>query len=48
MRGEAGVRHAILLLWEELQRNMAMLGINAPGEIGPEMLLRLRGGTGGG
>ena len=44
VRGEPGVRHALLLLWEELHRNMAMLGINALGEAGPEMLLRLRGG----
>ena len=44
VRGEPGVRHAITLLWEELQRNMAMLGITEPAQIGREHLLRLRGG----
>ena len=44
VRGEPGVRHAITLLWEELQRNMAMLGITEPSQIGREHLLRLRGG----
>jgi L-lactate dehydrogenase (cytochrome) len=44
VRGEPGVRHAITLLWEELQRNMAMLGISDPARMGPEFLLRLRGG----
>ncbi len=44
VRGEPGVRHAITLLWEELQRNMAMLGVCDPARMGPEFLLRLRGG----
>jgi L-lactate dehydrogenase (cytochrome) len=44
VRGEPGVRHATTLLWEELQRNMAMLGITDPAQMSPEMLLRLRGG----
>ena len=44
VRGEPGVRHAITLLWEELQRNMAMLGVSDPARMGPEFLLRLRGG----
>ena len=44
VRGENGVRHAITLLWEELLRNMAMLGVNGLHEVGPQHLLRLRGG----
>ena len=44
VRGEAGVRHAILLLWEEVMRDMAMLGVTDPARMGPEFLLRLRGG----
>ncbi len=43
VRGEPGVRHAITLLWEEIQRNMAMLGITDPAQMGQEHLLRLRG-----
>jgi len=46
VRGEPGVRHAITLLWEELQRNMAMLGITDPAQMRPEHLLRLRGAGG--
>ncbi|WP_149535533.1 alpha-hydroxy acid oxidase [Siccirubricoccus phaeus] len=42
--GEAGLRHAITLLWEEIHRDMAMLGINALDELGPEFLRRVRGG----
>ena len=44
VRGEPGVRHAITLLWEEIQRNMAMLGISDLGQMRPEFLMRLRGG----
>ena len=44
VRGENGVRHAITLLWEELLRNMAMLGVNGLREVGPQHLLRIRGG----
>lgn len=43
VRGEPGVRHAITLLWEEIQRNMAMLGITDPRQMGSEFLMRLRG-----
>jgi L-lactate dehydrogenase (cytochrome) len=31
--GEAGVRHAIELLGAEVERNMAMLGVNGIGEV---------------
>ena len=41
--GEAGVRHAIDLLSKEIDRDMAMLGLHRLGEIGPEMLLNVRG-----
>ena len=40
---EAGVRHGIRLLKEEVSRNMAMLGINSVGEMTAERLLRVRG-----
>ena len=40
--GEAGVRHAVHLLFEEIGRDMALLGIDALSELGPE-LLRLYG-----
>jgi L-lactate dehydrogenase (cytochrome) len=40
--GEAGVRHAIALLWEEIHRNMAMLGVTKLGQVGPEHLRRIR------
>ncbi len=40
--GEPGVRHAITLLWEEVHRNMAMLGITDLAQMTPEMLLRIR------
>jgi L-lactate dehydrogenase (cytochrome) len=39
--GEAGMRHAITLLWEEIHRNMAMLGITDLSQISPEFLRRL-------
>ena len=38
---EAGVRHGIRLLNEELQRDMALAGINSLGELGPDSLLKL-------
>jgi L-lactate dehydrogenase (cytochrome) len=41
--GEAGVAHAIALLSAEIERDMAMLGINALAELRPEWLLRVRG-----
>ena len=39
--GEAGVRHAITLLWEEIHRNMAMLGITDLTQLSAEYLRRL-------
>ena len=42
--GEAGVRHAIALLREELLRNMGMLGMNRLDEIHPGMLMPLAAG----
>ena len=49
--GEGGVRHAIQLLGAEVERDMALLGVNGFGELGPEHLCdahpRLgRGGVG--
>jgi L-lactate dehydrogenase (cytochrome) len=41
--GEAGLRHAIGLLTEEVSRDMALLGVTATGQLGPHHLLRLRG-----
>lgn len=40
--GEAGVAHAIQLLKDEVDRNMAMLGVAACDELRPEMLIRKR------
>ena len=40
---EAGVRHGIRLLKDEVSRNMAMLGINSLAEMTREKLLRVRG-----
>lgn len=40
--GEAGVAHAIQLLKDEVDRNMAMLGVTACDELQPEMLIRKR------
>ncbi|AOJ84873.1 2-hydroxy-acid oxidase [Burkholderia savannae] len=40
--GEAGVAHAIRLLREEVDRNMAMLGVNGCGELTPDVLIRKR------
>ena len=37
--GETGVRHAIKLLHDEIDRDMAMLGANAPFEIIRERLM---------
>jgi len=39
--GEPGVRHALALLREEIQRDMALLGINALAEMTPDRLLRI-------
>jgi L-lactate dehydrogenase (cytochrome) len=41
--GEAAVAHAIALLSAEVERDMAMLGINALADLGPEWLVRVRG-----
>jgi len=38
--GEAGVRHAIGLLRDEVDRNLAMLGVNQLSELGPQTLIR--------
>ena len=38
--GEAGVSHAIGLLRAEVDRNMAMLGVNHVREMGPDLLVR--------
>lgn len=38
--GHAGVTHAIALLREEVDRNMAMLGINACSEMQPDLLIK--------
>ena len=38
---EPGVRHALALLREEIQRDMALLGINALAEMTPDRLLRI-------
>jgi len=42
--GEEGVRHAITLLWEEIHRDMAMLGISDLSQMTPDLLMRIRGG----
>ncbi len=39
--GEAGLRHAITLLWEEIHRDMAMLGITDLAQLSPDFLRRL-------
>jgi L-lactate dehydrogenase (cytochrome) len=41
--GEAGVAHAIALLTAEIERDMAMLGINGVAELHPGWLRRVRG-----
>lgn len=38
--GEAGLAHAIALLSEEVDRNMALLGVRNPSELGPAFLRR--------
>jgi L-lactate dehydrogenase (cytochrome) len=40
--GEAGVRHAIGLLLDEISRDMAMLGATSLADLGPRWLLRLK------
>ena len=41
--GEAGVRHAIKLLSDEIQRDLALLGIANLSELTPQRLVRLAG-----
>ncbi len=41
--GEAGVRHAIRLLHDEIDRDMAMLGANSLAEVKRDMLMAARG-----
>jgi L-lactate dehydrogenase (cytochrome) len=43
VRGEAGVAHGIRLLREEIDRDMAMLGITSPSQMTRESLRRIRG-----
>ena len=44
--GEAGVRHAVAILGGEINRDMALLGVNALSELGPGRLMALpRPGT---
>ncbi len=42
--GEAGVSHAINLLRSELDRNLAMLGVSSPAELGKSVLVDLKEG----
>ena len=44
--GTAGVEHAIALLFAEVDRDMAMLGVPDLRELGPEWLMRVAGGNG--
>lgn len=37
--GEAGVRHAIRLLYDEVHRDLAMIGITSPSELNPQLLV---------
>jgi L-lactate dehydrogenase (cytochrome) len=39
--GEAGVRHAARILGAEIQRDLALLGVNSLAQLGPERLMRL-------
>jgi len=41
--GQPGVDRAIALLLGELERNMALLGVNTLGEIGPQCLIKVGG-----
>ncbi|MDF1854413.1 alpha-hydroxy acid oxidase [Pseudooceanicola sp.] len=43
LAGAAGVDHAIRLLAEEVDRDMALIGINRLAEMQPEMLMRISG-----
>jgi isopentenyl diphosphate isomerase/L-lactate dehydrogenase-like FMN-dependent dehydrogenase len=39
-RGEAGVRHVLELLREEIQLALSLLGCPSPEDVGPEHLVR--------
>jgi L-lactate dehydrogenase (cytochrome) len=39
--GEEGVRHAVRILGGEVQRDMALLGVNSLAVLGPERVTRL-------
>ncbi|MFC7555340.1 alpha-hydroxy-acid oxidizing protein [Pseudoroseomonas wenyumeiae] len=41
--GEAGVRHGIEILGQEVDRNLALLGCLSPEELGPQHLMRIGG-----
>jgi L-lactate dehydrogenase (cytochrome) len=41
--GEAGVKRALGLLREEVDRDMALLGVRSIGEVGPELVRRIGG-----
>jgi L-lactate dehydrogenase (cytochrome) len=43
MGGEPGVRHAIKLLREEVDRDMALLGISSLGEMNHDLMMEARG-----
>jgi len=45
--GEAGVRHAVKLLRDEIDRDMAMLGISELGQLKREMLVPSTGPVAG-
>ena len=42
--GEPGVRHAVTLLKDEIDRDMALLGVNTLAEMRREILIPARGG----
>lgn len=41
--GQPGVAHAVKLLMDEIDRDMAMMGINAPKEMTPDFLMPMTG-----
>jgi L-lactate dehydrogenase (cytochrome) len=41
--GEAGVTHAIHILRDEIDRNMALMGVTACAQLVPDMLIRRTG-----
>ena len=45
--GEEGVAHAIEILRGEVDRNMALLGVNTLAELGPHHLMKIGGSHGG-